>query len=115
MKIQFFAPQSALGGFTAPCGGGRVCLHATADLPARGVEVWMQASPMALEQMPSEAAHKVFNDARRQIEASHDVLEALKGVLDLMENWHALEGTPCMTKQFGDARRAIRKSEGGAV
>lgn len=49
------------------------------------------------------------------IAAAPELLEALQGVIDLMENWHVLEGTPWMTKQFGDARRAIRKSEGGAV
>ena len=49
------------------------------------------------------------------IAAAPDLLNALKGMLDLMENWHHLEGTPRMTEQFGEGRKAIAKAEGGAA
>lgn len=49
------------------------------------------------------------------IAAAPDLLNALKGMLDLMENWHPLEGTPRMTEQFGEGRKAIAKAEGGAA
>lgn len=49
------------------------------------------------------------------IAAAPELLAALKNVLDMMENWHALEGTPSMTEQFGAGRKAIAKAEGGAA
>lgn len=84
-KIQMFAQTGCLGGFTHALPDGRVCYYAEAELGARGVKLWMQASPMAGEQMPSDAAYKVFNDTRRLIEAAPDLLEELSDAIDLLE------------------------------
>ena len=66
--------------------------------------------------LPNQPNHEISSvDNAVLIAAAPRLLAALRGVLDLMENWHALEGTPSMTEQFGEARKAIAQAEGVAV
>lgn len=72
--------------------------------------------------LKGKSEHRAWDRAVQEVKANAaliaaapELLEALKGVLDLMENWHALEGTPSMTEQFGAGRKAIAKAEGGAA
>jgi hypothetical protein len=57
-------------------------------------------------------------DARanaRLIAAAPDLLDACMALLDLVENWHPIEGMPAMSEQCGKVRKAIAKATGRAA
>ncbi|MDF2446985.1 MAG: hypothetical protein K0S46_2221 [Moraxellaceae bacterium] len=112
-NIQMFAQTGCIGGFTHTLAEGRVCYYAEAELiGARGVKLWMQASPMGGEQMPSDAAYKVFNDTRRLIEAAPDLLASAKRMSQAFAE-HAANH-PALGLAVEQLRAAIAKAEGRA-
>lgn len=53
------------------------------------------------------------NANARLIAAAPELLEAGKELLDLLENWHPMEGWPARTEQAGKLRKAITKATRG--